>query len=286
MTTKHGLLLCLLSVPAIAGNIAPANRYAYDANAGWIDFSPTPATGVTVGNYFLKGYAYAANYGWINLGIGPANKLAYTSTGTDQGVNVIPATGALAGYAYAANTGWIHFGWAGNNDPNRARINLITGVFSGFAYSANTGWISLSTLKSTSLAITDSDTDGIDDAWEIANFNNLTAAGIGTDFDKDGQTDAAENAAGTLPKNAASWLRITSNSVNSGRTVSTITFTSTPTRLYQLQCSLTLNNDWVTAPTNLAGPAEFPGGAGATTTVTSTHPTGALRFFRVSARNY
>jgi hypothetical protein len=285
MSWSKGLACLFLITPAFAGNIYPANRYAYAANSGWIDFSPTPSSGVTVGSYYLKGYAYSANYGWISFGNTPANKVAYSLTGSDFGVSVNPATGILSGYAYAANTGWIRFNWAAANDPNAARVNHTTGAFVGYAFSPNVGWIGLSNLKSTGFAITDADGDGMDDAWEISIFGNTTTAGIGTDFDKDGQTDAAEYTANTAPNNSASWLRITSYAVNGSQTASTITFTSSPSRLYQIQTSTNLSA-WSTAATNLAGTAEFPGSAGITTTVTCTHPNGPLRFYRVVARKF
>lgn len=41
-------------------------------------------------------------------------------------------------------------------------------------------------------AVVDSDLDGIDDAWEIATFGNLTTAGASTDYDHDGYTDLQE----------------------------------------------------------------------------------------------
>lgn len=280
------VVLTLSALPVFAGNISPANRYAYDANAGWIDFAPPVTNALTVGNYSLKGYAYSANYGWISFGSGPVDKLAYSSSGADQGVNFVPDSGHLSGLAYAANTGWIRFGWAGSNDPNRARINPVTGVFAGYAYGENTGWMNLSTLKTSSFALSDTDGDSIDDAWEMANFGNLTAAGIGTDKDKDGQSDAAEFIAGTSPLDNTSWLRVTTYSVNSGKTQSSITFTSSPNRLYQIESSTDLIH-WGTAPTDIGGADKFPGTANsATTTVSSLHATNTARFFRVTVSKY
>lgn len=282
-----GLFLILSSLPAPGGNIEATAHYAYDANAGWIDFAPPVTDSLVVGNYFLRGYAYAANYGWIHFGSGPTNKLGYSLTGSDQGVNAEAGTGRLTGNAYAANIGWINFGWASVNDANRARFAVNTGTFAGYAYSPNVGWINLSTVKSSGLAIADSDADGMDDAWEMTYFGNLTTAGVGTDFDKDGQTDASEFTAGTLPKDATSWLRITVYSVNGGATTSTITFTSTATRLYQVWTSSTLGvGSWVIAPTTGSGSAEFPGSGSATTTVSCTQPAGSPRFFRIVARKF
>jgi YD repeat-containing protein len=54
----------------------------------------------------------------------------------------------------------------------------------------------------------DSDADGLDDAWEQANFGSLVRDGRG-DFDNDGASDIAEFLAETNPKDPASALKIT-----------------------------------------------------------------------------
>lgn len=53
----------------------------------------------------------------------------------------------------------------------------------------------------------DTDEDGIDDAWENLNFNNLTAANELSDWDLDGVLDIHEAQAGTHPKQNTSYLR-------------------------------------------------------------------------------
>jgi hypothetical protein len=53
----------------------------------------------------------------------------------------------------------------------------------------------------------DSDEDGIDDAWEMVHFENLTTANRFSDWDQDGVLDMDEAVAGTNPKNGASFLR-------------------------------------------------------------------------------
>ena len=53
------------------------------------------------------------------------------------------------------------------------------------------------------LISTDSDNDGLDDAWELARFGNLSRDGS-ADFDGDGSSDLAEFLSGSDPKNAAS----------------------------------------------------------------------------------
>lgn len=53
----------------------------------------------------------------------------------------------------------------------------------------------------------DSDGDGMDDNWELANFGTLSRDGRG-DFDGDGASDLAEFLAETNPKDPASVLKI------------------------------------------------------------------------------
>jgi hypothetical protein len=54
----------------------------------------------------------------------------------------------------------------------------------------------------------DTDGDGIADAWEMARFGSLGVAGAATDYDKDGTSDAAEALAGTDPKDAKSRFAV------------------------------------------------------------------------------
>ncbi len=54
--------------------------------------------------------------------------------------------------------------------------------------------------------VTDTDLDGLPDAWEIEHFGNLTASDGTGDFDRDGRTDAQELADNTDPADAGSTL--------------------------------------------------------------------------------
>jgi len=277
-------LLALATSASAQSTINSTHKYAYGANTGWLNFRPSAVDGVVVGEAFLAGNIYAANFGWIRLGAGtPANGHTYTNaSGSDFGVNH-DGTGTLTGYGYSGNIGWVNFGWARANDPNRPHFDLLTGQFSGYAYSANTGWINLAgNLTTDTLANPDTDGDGMADAWEIEKFGNLTTAGIGTDKDKDGQSDAAEYAADTDPNNAAEYLRIISQNYNAGVTQVTLTFTTRPTRTYRIQTSNNLPNGgadgWV------ASGAVFLADPGTTTTKTLSFPGGPRRFFRVVAQ--
>ena len=281
------LAIALLAPATGAGaqsTINPADKYAYGANTGWLNSRPSAADGVVVGEAFLTGYIYAANFGWIHLGDGtPANGHTYANaSAADFGVNH-DGTGTLAGYGYSGNIGWVNFGWAAANDPNRPHFDLLTGQFSGYAYSANTGWINLAGhLATDTLASPDTDGDGMADAWEIRKFRNLSIAGIGTDRDKDGQSDAAEYVADTNPNDAAESLRIISQSYHAGTTQVTLVFATTrPTRTYRIETGTTLLTGevvgWVTSGTAfLADPG--------TTTRTISFAGGPRRFFRVVAQ--
>lgn len=268
--------IAFIAAAAHALHAAP-DAYAYGANTGWINCNT--GNGVYVGDFILSGSMYSANLGWISMGDGtPANGYAYSNASAgDFGVNQ-DGLGNLSGYAYSANTGWINFGWATVNDPNRPRFSLATGAFAGFAYSANTGWINLGTgyLAVGQVTRTDSDGDGMDDAWESANFGNLTTAGIGSDFDGDGQSDAAESIAGTGPKAVDDYLRITSlTPLDSGLTQTSVVFSSNEKRLYRIEHCTDL------ATWSDSGLGTFSPDNGPTTEKTFTVPGSTSRFYRV-----
>jgi hypothetical protein len=256
--------------------ISPTDRYAYAANAGWIDFRPSSADGVRVSETFMAGYAYAANFGWISFGNGvPVNGYAYANgNAADYGVN-IAADGKLTGYAYAANVGWIQF----EQSKGLPQVNPLTGQMSGYAYSANLGWISLKTsltnLATTTLSRPDTDGDGIPDSWEMQHFGNLTTANATSDYDHDGSSDLSEYIAGTDPKDPLSRLKVITHSYDTGHTQATLTFTSAPNRTYRLEYDYDLAGVWTNSPLGTFNPD-----SGSTTTRTFTFPTGPKCFFR------
>ena len=153
-------------------------------------------------------------------------------------------------------------------------------MFSGFAYGANIGWINLGTgyLTLTSITRPDTDGDGIDDTWEMKWFGNLTTAGVGTDFDHDGVSDAAEAIADTDPLDARDYLRIVQQTYANGSTQVTLVFTTSPARLYRIEQS----TDLVTWSDS--GLGVFAPDSGATTTRTFSFPSGAVHFFRAVAQ--
>jgi hypothetical protein len=80
---------------------------------------------------------------------------------------------------------------------------------------------------------TDSDGDGIPDAWELNKFGNLTTATASSDFDGDGSTDAQEYLADTDPRDINDNLRITA--YTRAGTYDNLWWTSKPTRYYAVQ---------------------------------------------------
>src|SRR5690349_12388726 len=174
---KSGLfLLSLISFglaaeSQAASTINAANKYAYGANVGWMDFRGDTNNGAVMGEYVCSGNIYAANVGWINLGSGtPVNHIQYqNNAANDYGVNH-DGLGNLRGYAYGANIGWINF-----ENTGAPKVDLNSGRLTGSVWSANCGWISLSNavayVQTDVIAPgTDSNGDGIPDAWELQNF--------------------------------------------------------------------------------------------------------------------
>ena len=271
--------LTLLALPAAAQTtISPSAQHAYAANAGWIDCRPSAADGVRFTETYLAGKAYAANAGWISFGDGtPDNGHTYTNTTAgDSGVNLSPA-GHLTGYAWCANAGWVTF----EQTHGQPRLSFLTGRLTGHVWSANLGWLALDTATSelaTVLVCPDTDSDGLGDAYEQLHFGSLTTATAASDFDGDGTTDLAEYAAGTDPRNAASVLRILAQSYTGDLTSATLTFTSTPGRLYRIEHSTDPVSPWTDSALGLIAPA-----AGPSTTTTLPVPPAGKRFFRAVA---
>lgn len=269
----------LVLLVSAQSTVSPTDRYAYSANAGWIDFRPSAADGVVFTESYLSGYAYAANFGWIHLGDGsPANGFYYVNnSATDYGVN-LNVDGTLAGYAYAANIGWIKF----EQVYGQPKLDYLTGQLSGYAYSANVGWISLDTSTSnllTTLACPDTDGDGIGDAYEMAYFEQLGKIDATTDYDGDCISDVQEYNAGTDPTDASSNLRITDYSFDFSVLKVNLSFTSVQNRIYSIEQDTDLQGVWADS-----GLGNFSPDGGSITNSSYNYPAGPRQFFRVVAK--
>jgi hypothetical protein len=258
-----------------ATTIDPANRYAYGANLGWVDWRGDTNSGAVIGEYVCAGYFYSANVGWINLGGGaPTNGIYYQNlSASDFGVNQ-DGLGNLRGYAWGANIGWLNFGATG-----APKVDLLTGNLSGYAYSANGGWISLSN----AMAYVQTDTiqpgqlapNGLPIAWLLANFGT-TNVNANADPDGDGMSNLQEYLAGTNPNDAADVLRITSFRRNTLATdYNLLTWNSQPTRFYAVQYRSTLDQN----PTWADGGYFSVPGVGAT----GFYDTNNQEFYRIRA---
>ena len=278
-TAFYSFLLALTAANVRAQTtIDPAKASSWAGNTGWINWKPDrPATpnGAVVGIAWCAGLIYGGNFGWLNLGDGsPASGIAYSNTdAADFGVNHDGA-GNLAGLAWGANIGWVRF----EQTTGKPVVNLLTGNLSGYAWSANCGWINLGgdRLATVELDCPDTDGDGLADPWERTYFSSLTRTAA-ADGDGDGQSNLTEFFAGTNPVLGSSAFRISGASRNAATGQFTITFTSSPDRVYVLQTSTALSG-WVDA-----GSVFLPG-AGTQTTRTFALPAGPGRYVRVQAR--
>lgn len=278
----------LIAVIALAGSclladstINVANRYAYSANAGWIDARADVTNGAVLGLSYCTGYLWSGNVGWIGLGNGPTNGWHYTNAAAgDWGVNHDGA-GRLSGYAYGGNIGWITF----EQTHGKPQIDLLTGDLSGYAWGANIGWISLANSQAhvqtdVLAAGPDTDGDGIPDAWEYQHSGGLVQlAGGGADWDLDGMSDVDEAGADTDPFNPASKLVITAFARVEGADEST--WPVAQTRLYRLLQTDSLTPSppvWTDSGYGLIQPDGSP-----QLTRGVTDPTATQRFYRVQA---
>lgn len=277
-------LLAISSFSSLAQSTISTNFHnAWSGNTGWIEFRtdrPNSGDGARVADTVLSGNVWSADTGWINLGDGsPANGIRYGNTNsTDFGVNV-DAAGNLGGLAWSANTGWINFGWAATNDIFRPRMNFANGFFFGYAWSANLGWINLGNtrLQTESIAITDTDGDGISDAWELEKADNLIKLTANGDADGDGRKDVAEYIADTNPVIPDAGLTIVSISCNTPAQQTFVEWTSMPSRIYGLQSRTNLT----TGAWGLLG--NYQGDVTPTTTAV-TASAGPQNFYRVQAK--
>jgi hypothetical protein len=258
-----------------ATSINTTNRNAYGANVGWMDFHGNTNRGVVIGEFVCSGYLYAADLGWIHLGSNaPANGIRYQNkSATDYGVNHDGA-GNLRGFAYGANIGWVNFG--SNGAP---KVNLKTGKLSGSIFSANCGWISLSNAfavvqTDTIPGGTDSNANGLPDAWERIYFGGL-GVDPNADADGDGMSNLKEYLAGTNPTNSADNLGIT-NFVTVAGTNVTLTWSSDASRCYLIQKTTNLTV-WTDSGLGLIS------ASGDTTTRSFTDPLVTNRFYRIQA---
>ncbi|MFH0953852.1 MAG: hypothetical protein V1873_05950 [Verrucomicrobiota bacterium] len=127
----------------------------------------------------------------------------------------------------------------------------------------------------------DSDADGTPDWWEMLHFNNLTASGVGSNYDEDAATDFEESVADTQPTNAASVF--TNRIVSAANRGATMRLTAgpptSPSRVYDVWCCTNLEaGGWTPVGLNQPGIDQT---TAVTMTVTNTLE---MRFYRTGVR--
>lgn len=270
-----------------ASSFSESAHHAWSATGGWISLRQG-TTGVAVHERFLAGWAWEQNTGWIGFGDGsPANGHAYANDGPeDFGVN-LDAGGRLLGFAWSPNAGWIHF----EQVHGKARLDFFSGRLEGYAWSQNLGWINLGqgivAPVAVTLIVSDSDGDGLDDAYEALHFGDLETADETTDSDRDGQGDLAEAAADTDPNDPADFLRITRIAATpdpggkgGGGTTIELEWTSSPRRSYLLLAS---ENPSTEGFEPIPGRVAIEGFEGLTDTLVFPPPGATRGFWRVQA---
>ncbi|MCB1275326.1 hypothetical protein [Prosthecobacter sp.] len=278
--TFIGCLLLGSGVLWAQSTINPTQKFAWAANAGWIDLRTSPENGVVVGAYVCSGFGYGANIGWIHLGDGtPEDHVRYSNAnGTDYGVNVQPG-GFLRGLAYGANVGWLMFESSGN-----PRVDLSTGLMSGFIWGANIGWINLGNMDfqvvvDSLQSSPDTDNDQIPDAWEYLRTGSLGFLSLNGDLDHDGVSDRNEYQSDTDPLSSADTFSVMLPQVEklpNGDMQVTLTWRSSPDREYVIEAIDDLTGSmWMDA-----GMGPIKPDAGSQTTRTITGPPGVRRFYR------
>lgn len=124
-------------------------------------------------------------------------------------------------------------------------------------------------------AQTDTDGDGMPDAWESANGLNPVVNDSGGDADRDGQTNRNEYFAGTNPRSTASVFAISAWNANPQGQV-TLSWPVNPNRLYRVSYAASLTN-WSSVPGQIFAPA-----AAGIQTASFAPPPGASRaYYRV-----
>jgi hypothetical protein len=293
MRAITAVLALALALPAVAqqSTLGEGDSYAWAGNLGWIEMTPhrpAPGEGFRFGEFSCSGYLWSPAIGWIFCGDGtPADGVSYANDDAgDFGVNHF-GTGDLSGLAWSASVGWINFGWATlePNHPNRPRVDLYSGEFSGYAWSANCGWITLGSgyLKTDSMAVVDSDGDGISDAFEMAYAGGLEVMSATSDMDGDGFSDRAEYLALTNPLDPQSYLRITRTELkNADGSAVELEWVSSPARRYAIEQVDNLGGifPWQSSPLD---PASFSPDPGPRTRRTIHGTPTDRRFFRVRA---
>ncbi len=219
----------------------------WDTGAGAPSTTGTGLNGAPDG--YLNGYQGAAGTDVVTTTVYATALADYDANKTRDEFNI---TGA-GGLAKIDNV----FSLAATIPPNADSVKLL---LYGASITGSEGFV-VSDVLFASAGPVDTDSDGMDDAYETANgLNPNSAADKFLDLDNDGQSNYAEFLAGTAANNPASKLEFTV--LNLGGSNISVTWSSVPGKSYFIQASENLS---VGVWTNLFGPVS----ATATTTTMS-----------------
>lgn len=134
-----------------------------------------------------------------------------------------------------------------NADVSEGRIDLV------WDHTNGTAWIDDVWFGTTNgTASSDTDLDGIDDDWEIANFGNLTTVNATSDYDGDGFLDINEYLAGTQPTNTGSALTAQGDDSGMSGDAFIVKWSSVSGKSYTLQVCTNLGNGFSTVQSGIS----------------------------------
>jgi hypothetical protein len=149
--------LLLLAPPLAAETVQPGQRWAWAANAGWLDARALGegGPGLHASAGVVSGWLYAANVGWISAHCQNSNSCAEVAYGLQlSDIPDQPARLRLSGHLWSPNAGWIVADCGTTQSCAEVDFGLSvdrdSGLIDGFAWSENLGWISFSCANTSS----------------------------------------------------------------------------------------------------------------------------------------
>ena len=196
-----------------------------------------------------------------------ATTLSLWLKGPGDSAYVLQETTAISGAFFNTFTG-LNDAWAaGRRRWNGGEVDLFKGFIDEIRVSA-AALPSTQFLASSNSTVVDSDGDGMDDNWELANFGNLTETAA-SDFDKDGTSNVAEYLLGLNPVSGASRFAATTSGGG------TLSWPASSGQIFIVQRSTTMSNEtaWSDVATVTA--------TGTSATWTDASPPAGKAFYRV-----
>lgn len=149
------LTAALSASAALAETVAPGQRWAWSANAGWLDARPLEEAGpgLHANDGVVSGWLYAANIGWISAHCLSTASCASVPYGLRmEEIPQQPDRLRLSGHLWSDNAGWIVAHCITTQSCGQTdyglQVDVMSGRIEGYAWSENLGWISFSCANS------------------------------------------------------------------------------------------------------------------------------------------